>query len=725
MIKAKSVRLQRLWARWSGWLVGSLMLVLPSQAQQVADAPPVDLHDSFAGGRADFEAHHYEEAARHFGEVFTAQTHFFIADQGSAAYWLGRAHEAAGDAARAVTIWQAGLGALDMAGLFDVRLADAYVRSVFAEKRTRDYARAGAVYLDLLARLDTDLSEQEHTGLDRHVAQMIFLLSDDLRAQIIDQGSSWIVEGWRVKEGASEALLRWWRSRDPLPGTRRNERLEEHLQRVAYATQAYRYDRGRAGFDDRGEIYVRFGEPARKRNLSHNKALEYMFVAYAPVTASDLLDNEFWLYHDIAEEAYYLFARRQGRYRISEVYDLIPKRLRYVKPPSNDAKLAQRDLVRARALLEIMRDYYRQLAWAHSDFFPRFMDLDDYLLMADEAAQEGDQLFAARHGSLDAFGMQMIGKGRMQDAEAVYLRELFVPKERSTVLDEVEPLNVAVRLARFLDVDGTTRTEIFWSHAPGAFALPAPVQERYKDQYDTRRFLMQMTAVQHLGDYQERALTRYRYLADDHPTTSDSSFQVQALVLRGDTARQYHLGLQWDQHLTTVQQADAGQAVAGPRVKVGSYRADSLAALNPSPGALEMSDLAPVLLSKDTFDELSRYPWAVISPETPIGLYFEIYDLRYGADDQTHYTVEYEIVRLRQDKGTLLRFLGRGDEERTSVATSYTGTSRKRNESIALDLSEWAGEGEIEIRVHVRDDTSGQQVERSVFFVLHPAAERE
>ena len=125
MIKARSVRLQRLWGRprWPGWLVGSLMLwgVLPLQAQQVADAPPVDLHDSFAGGLADFEAHHYEEAIRHFGEVFTAQTHFFIADQGSAAYWLGRAHEAAGDAARAVTIWQAGLGALDMAGLFDVR----------------------------------------------------------------------------------------------------------------------------------------------------------------------------------------------------------------------------------------------------------------------------------------------------------------------------------------------------------------------------------------------------------------------------------------------------------------------------------------------------------------------------------------------------------------------------------------------------------------------------
>jgi len=710
------------------WLIGSLMLwgVLPSQAQQVADAPPVGLHDSFAGGLADFEAHHYEEAARHFGGVFTAQPHFFIADQGSAAYWLGRTHEAAGDIARAFTIWQAGLGALDMAGLFDVRLADAFVRSVFAEKRARDYARAGAVYLDLLARLDTNLSDEELVLLDRHVAQMVCLLPGDLRAQIIDEGSSWTVERWRVKDGAGAALLRWWRSQDPLPGTRRNERLEEHLQRAAHAEKTYRYKRGRAGFDDRGEIYVRFGEPSRIVELWFTNAADVLFQIDVPVGISDLPANALWLYHQVAPEAYYLFVKRQSRYRISEVYDLIPKRLRYMRPGSKNERLGKRDAARAAALLELMRDYYRQLAGAHSDFASRYMDLDDYLLRLDEAEGEERKLFMARRGYPDAFGMHMLGQGRMQDAQAAYQREIFVPKQRSTALDEIEPLNVAVRLARFLDLDGTTRTEIYWSHAPGTLSLRAPVQDRYKDQYETRnQLLVQMTTVQYLGDYQERVLTRYRYLADNRAPGMDSLFQVQTLVVRGDTARQYHLGLQWDQHLTTARETDAGQTIAGPSVKTGAYRADSLAALNPLPGALEMSDLVPVLLSKETFDELSRYPWAVISPETPIGLYFEIYDLLYGADDQTHYTVEYEIVRWREDKGALLRFLGRNEEERTSVATSYTGASRKANESLALDLSEWDGEGELEIRVHVRDDTSGQQVERSVFFVLHPAAERE
>ena len=58
------------------------------------------------------------------------------------------------------------------------------------------------------------------------------------------------------------------------------------------------------------------------------------------------------------------------------------------------------------------------------------------------------------------------------------------------------------------------------------------------------------------------------------------------------------------------------------------------------------------------------------------------------------------------------------------MTTSYTGTSRKTHEYIALDLSEWAGEGELEIHVQVQDETTGQQVERSVFFVLHPAAEQ-
>jgi len=55
-------------------------------------------------------------------------------------------------------------------------------------------------------------------------------------------------------------LLRAWQRRDPSPATDENERYVEHVKRLAYARQWYRSPQPR-GYDDRGMIYVRYGEP--------------------------------------------------------------------------------------------------------------------------------------------------------------------------------------------------------------------------------------------------------------------------------------------------------------------------------------------------------------------------------------------------------------------------------------------------------------------------------
>ena len=103
-------------------------------------------------------------------------------------------------------------------------------------------------------------------------------------------------------------------------------------------------------------------------------------------------------------------------------------------------------------------------------------------------------------------------------------------------------------------------------------------------------------------------------------------------------------------------------------------------------------------------------------PELPLGLYFEIYHLAFGDDDQTHYTIAYEIARSQ--KQGLLRFLGRGEQERTTAQTPYTGQSRTARETIVLDMSEWEGEGELEVRVQITDDVTGREVERVLVFEL-------
>lgn len=53
----------------------------------------------------------------------------------------------------------------------------------------------------------------------------------------------------------------FWERRDPTPGTQRNERMEEYYYRVSYANERYSRLTDSGWNTDRGEVYIRFGEP--------------------------------------------------------------------------------------------------------------------------------------------------------------------------------------------------------------------------------------------------------------------------------------------------------------------------------------------------------------------------------------------------------------------------------------------------------------------------------
>ncbi|HEX9917054.1 MAG TPA: GWxTD domain-containing protein [candidate division Zixibacteria bacterium] len=59
-----------------------------------------------------------------------------------------------------------------------------------------------------------------------------------------------------------EWLRKFWKAKDPTPTTERNEFKEEHQRRVAYARQYFgSHFRGNRLWDDRGEVYIKYGEP--------------------------------------------------------------------------------------------------------------------------------------------------------------------------------------------------------------------------------------------------------------------------------------------------------------------------------------------------------------------------------------------------------------------------------------------------------------------------------
>lgn len=109
----------------------------------------------------------------------------------------------------------------------------------------------------------------DEKALKRVVDDLGFLLSGrdkSLLEQTPDKGK-WIV--------------RYWMERDPTPRTPENERIQEHLQRVAYACKNYNSPGARSRYDDRGKIYIKFGPPSYRYQDSGN---------------SKVYQNESWTY---------------------------------------------------------------------------------------------------------------------------------------------------------------------------------------------------------------------------------------------------------------------------------------------------------------------------------------------------------------------------------------------------------------------------------------------
>jgi hypothetical protein len=140
-------------------------------------------------------------------------------------------------------------------------------------------------------------------------------------------------------------------------------------------------------------------------------------------------------------------------------------------------------------------------------------------------------------------------------------------------------------------------------------------------------------------------------------------------------------------------------------------------------GALELSDIKPLQYAPSEPAALdgAGIPilGATLPPDTPLALYFEVYNLSFGPDDRTQYTIEYEVEHTRPRGGLVGRI--RGDEtSETSTETTYEGTSRRSEEYIVVDPSEVApeGGGQMAITVHITDEHTGDVVERAIQFTL-------
>lgn len=94
--------------------------------------------------------------------------------------------------------------------------------------------------------------DSQIADLDQAIDQLRYVAKDDeFRA----------IRNAPTPEEQRRLFLSFWDERDPTPGTVRNEEMEQYYFRVAYANERYSRFHDRGWNTDRGEIFIRFGEP--------------------------------------------------------------------------------------------------------------------------------------------------------------------------------------------------------------------------------------------------------------------------------------------------------------------------------------------------------------------------------------------------------------------------------------------------------------------------------
>jgi GWxTD domain-containing protein len=556
-----------------------------------------------------------------------------------------------------------------------------------------DKVRSPNTYYAFLAFLDDSASVEQRFSrpvVRRQLDALQVVLPDSTVERLNLKHGAETGRAEVLTRGAGEYVERWWRWKDPFPATEANERLQEHLKRVAHAFQRYSRPDDDHRLDDRGRVFVRYGSPNRAREVH---------------------EGEFWTYgFQTAAEFLFVCERGDGCH-LGQPVELIPPRLRHGVGPT------QRGMRKALKSLSALESIYKQLSYQRSRYGITYTDLSMY---SEQVRQRLSGLSTPMNTRPHSFVNQKIAEIKQEEAAARRRRDKVVPETRSTVGGELETLPVAARWVRSLTEGGDTKVELRWSVLRSS--LP-PSEERAeipnRGSDEVGGYLLSSSLIQFSNSYKRKGMkTSHLFAPQDQTSAGNLDPRRESFLLHESP----HAALQVDVVWASVEE---GAVRPKARLKVGTSRADSLQPLTNDSSVLEMSDLEPVLLRTDTasVQDAPVYPFRKLPPENPLALRFDIYHLATSAQGGSRYTVRYEVLR-ETNRGGFARLVRGNEQEKTAVESQFEGRGTRTQEYVLLDPSRWVKEEEQTVRITVRvtDQQSGQEVARSVEFNLSPTS---
>jgi len=698
-----------------GFVVGVLLLpavtVCLGQVPQASDSLQEEVRGSVSSllqeERQLVKAGQFQRAIRLLRPLFAdSSTTRPQAETEKIAYWLGRAYLGRGQSRKAFTVLrEGGTGAMEREGTVDPRVADAFIREVMSPPHEGSRELAARAYLRVLGRSGQGpLSSPARAIVHRHLREVAVILPDAIQERT---GISFDADEYQVDveptPDAGEVLVGWWRQQDPIPATLQNERIYEHLQRVMHARENFSHE-GR--LDDRGRVYIRFGEPHRDVSIGMKH-----------VETQDPIDtrlrrNQFWTYHHVHPKAYYLFVEIDPpNFQLSGAHDLFPPDMK-----TGTTGATSRSQGQALKYLYRMEDALRELATFHEDYTTQATDVSDRAAWA----RDNEQFNIGSDpvdGPAGNFVQSMESRIESMEHRNAKERTEKVPQSYTTISEGLPDLPIASRTARFLTSAGKTRIEVYWSAPTSALALTEELRERTTHEIGpSPTFMVRAVAVRETEDHADGEIQENQFLVESSERGQSILPPQSFSMVTSDSL--FHIATQWGQYSV---RKDGEDVQVGRILRRRSERRDTLTALSDDPETLEMSDLKLLTVPDEkplaalTSDNAISYPFEQVRTEADLALTFQAYHLGLDESGRTRYTVSYG-ARQETDDGGFLGLFGGDDEKETRTTTTYEGDGRRTDEYIVLNLDDFTDEtsGTIDVTVTLTDKVTGRQVERSI-----------
>ena len=523
------------------------------------------------------------------------------------------------------------------------------VREVYASGNQAAYDQAAE---DFLLRVESG-------EMDRSQAQMALVVPDSVRSL------------------PPTRLAVWWRQQDPLPATQANERLVEHLARVATAERTFDTD-DPVGFDVRGETFVRYGRPARRVSIDVESDL---FIGRAiraepSIRRSDFPENEVWWYPSLDDGVYFMFVRKRGDYRLGGAMDLVP-------PALLAGGLTSTTQSRARLLGQVLR-------WIAKTLYPFSAEFRDRLVDIDAAVGGDGRAFSGTTG--------LVLQSEVQKARQSDERDQAALEQIVQAATQMSPpaFGVIAQAAAFRDSpDGTTSVWVGWGVDGDRLSATADSLSRLG--LDPDQFLVVATTVT-----QDQAYRAVEQSDEQRPALARGpGLSPSWLVAEG--RRGGAVAIQWSLLPTT---ADGTVLPVGP-VSAQVTRVD-----------LSRTDLdlvsdvvvldAEAAAGLDEVDRLTTFappnPSGVVREGEQVAVYFEVYG---AAGD----VVEVETRSVRSRRGGLFR---PGREQEGATASEIVLDDWRYPVVAVLDPGGLDEVDQLRVEVTVRNVETGAAVTRVV-----------